>query len=427
MEKLQTVEHLILPSQKKLLDEITSFIAITGGSGSGKTIGGTLKSLKMCLEHPGIVGLITAPSYRVMHSATMPTYEKYFTKDFLLSVNRTEMEAWTQNGCHLFFRTTKDPYLLRGITAGFAHMDEGADSPALAFKIVQARLRQPKMPNQMWVTTTPHGYNWVYHEFAARKRRNYIRIKVSTRENYLVGVDYTKKLEESYTDEQFLLQELEGEFVEIGGRSPFDIKALNQLYQAGKDKEPIDTEMGYINVYSRRQIGKKYVVAGDAATGQGEDESAFIVSLVSPAGIEEVCSGTSKMPEVEFAEVLERKSREYNNAMTIVEAAPVGKATLNKLEELRCNIYRHQGKTGWPASRITKPMMVADLAEAVKDRVLVLNNLDVVEQLMSYSRNDKGVYQAVAGARDDYVTALMLLIQGSKALPAIANIKVIYT
>ena len=47
----------------------------------------------------------------------------------------------------------------------------------------------------------------------------------------------------------------------------------------------------------------------------------------------------------------------------MVENAPVGKATLIKLDEMRCNVYKQKDKLGWPTTGIVKPMMVADLAE----------------------------------------------------------------
>ena len=132
------------------------------------------------------------------------------------------------------------------------------------------------------------------------------------------------------------------------------------------------------------------------------------------------------MPESEFADILNKKSGDYNNGMVTVENAPVGKATLQKLEELGCNIYKNKGKLGWPTVGTTKPMMVADLGDMIKDRSLVIHNLDIIEQLMSYIRDEKGGYHAVSGGRDDYVSALMLLIQGMKSIPMQGTVSVSY-
>lgn len=402
-----------------------------GGAGSGKTIGGGLKSLKMVLEHPGIVGIITAPSYKMLQDATIPAYEKVFTRAVLKPINKTDMRAETVNGGKLFFRTTSDPYLLRGITAGFFHMDEGAESPALAFKILQARLRQEGTPQQGWVTTTPKGFNWLHQEFIKEKRENYKVFRARTIDNYLLPSDYMTKLRESYSDnEQFLLQELEGEFIEIGRNCPFDMKILNEMFTNAYKEKPIREE-DWIYVWAERAIGKKYCEAADAATGDGEDESAFVVGMATPAVVEIVCNGRRKIPEPEYAEILDKKGREYGEALTIVEAAPVGKLTIGTLEKLKYpKLYKTKYKSGdavsgWIVKPNMKAMLVAELAEAIRNRSLIIHDVDIIEQLMSYIQDERGNYGAAGRARDDYVSALMLLIQGIKEMPFVTNLPVI--
>lgn len=429
--KVLELKRQILPTQFELIEETAPFILISGGAGSGKTRGGALKALKLCCKYPGIVGMVTAPAHNILTSATIPTYKEVFTREMWQDFNETTKIAKIKGGSVLFFRTARDPYMLRGPGIGFFHMDEGADCSHLSFQILQARLRQPDMPCQGWITTTPLGFNWLYEEFVRNPRENYVRIKAKTEDNWFLDSNYVERLRESYQDEQFLLQELEGEFIEVGGACPFDMKALNSMYQQTKEREPA-TELGFIKVFSTRQVAKRYVIGADAATGLGEDESAFVCAIASPAGLEEVCSGRGKMPESEFADILYKKSQDYNNAYTVVEDAPVGKATLLKLQELNCNLYKRKVKTGgdklgWPTLSTTKPMMVADLADMIRDGTIVIHNLDILEQLMSYIRDEKGTYHATLGARDDYVSALMLLVQGMKSIPSAAKIEVSYS
>lgn len=400
-----------------------------GGAGSGKTIGGALKSLKMVLEHPGIVGIITAPSYKMLQDATIPAYEKVFTRAVLKQINKTDMRAETVNGGKLFFRTTSDPYLLRGTTAGFFHMDEGSESPALAFKILQARLRQEGMPQQGWVTTTPKGFNWLHQEFIKEKRDNYRVFRARTIDNYLLPGDYMAKLRESYRDdEQFLLQELEGEFIEIGRNCPFDMKILNEMFHEAYREKPIKVEDSWIHVWAERAIGKKHCLAADAATGDGEDDSAFLIAAVTTSIIEVICNGRRKLPEPEYGEILDKKGRDYGDALAIVEAAPVGKLTIGTLEELKYpKLYKTKRKsgddvTGWTVRPNMKAMLVAELAEAIRNRSLIIHDADIIEQLISYIQDEKGNYGAAGRAKDDYVSALMLLIQGIKEMPMLVNL-----
>jgi len=399
-----------------------------GGAGSGKTIGGALKALKLVLENPGIIGIITAPSYKMLQDATIPAYEKVFTRAVLKPINKTDMRAETVNGGKLFFRTTSEPYLLRGITAGFFHMDEGAESPALAFKILQARLRQENTPQQGWVTTTPKGFNWLHQEFIKDKRENYKVFRARTIDNYLLPEDYMTKLRESYRDnEQFLQQELEGEFIEIGRNCPFDMKILNEMFNDAYKEKPIRVEEGFIHVYAERAIGKRHCLAADAATGDGEDESAFVIAAATASVIEVICNGRRKVPEPEYAEILNTKGRAYGEALAIVEAAPVGKLTIGTLEKLKYpKLYKTKRKsgdvTGWTVRPNMKAMLVAELSEAIRNRSLIIHDVDIIEQLMSYIQDEKGDFGAAGRARDDYVSALMLLIQGIKEMPFVTEL-----
>lgn len=430
MPKVLELKRQILPMQLKLLEETAPYILITGGARSGKTRGGALMSLKFCCENPGIMGMVTAPSHNILISATIPTYKEVFTKEMWLEFNETTKVCQIKGGSIIFFRTARDPYMLRGTGLGFFHMDEGAGCSHLAFQILQARLSQPDTPRQGWITTTPLTFNWLYEEFVRNPRDNYVRIKANTRDNWFLPADYISKLEESYTDEQFRLRELEGEFIEVGGDCPFDMKSLNAMYQETKDKDP-HLELGFIRVSSKRTVAKRYVIGADAATGLGEDDSAFVCAIATPNGLEEVCSGKGKMPESEFADILHKQSEAYNRAFTVVEAAPVGKQTLSILKELGTNIYKQKASRGgemlgWPPTKTTKPMLISDLADMIRDETIIIHNLDILEQLMSYIRDEKGTYHATLGARDDYVSALMLLVQGMKSLPSQQKIEVSY-
>jgi phage terminase large subunit-like protein len=411
----------VLPAQRQLLAETAPRILVRGGVGSGKTRGGAIKAFIHHLNYPKIDILVTVPDYNVWKKATLPTYLDYFTPDYYASINLTDKEITLKHGGHVWFQTTNDPYALRGPTVGFIHMDEGASSPALAYKECEARLRQPGMPNQLVVTTTPRGFGWDYQEFIAEKRKGYIVIQARTEDNHFNPSDYLSMMRQSYKDPKFALQQLEGEYVQIGGDCPFSMKVLNQVYHEAKEINFYDeleafphVERGFIYTLRPPQVGARYIIGADAATGLGEDDSAFVVGLTTVGGIKVVAWGKKKIPETEFADLLAAQSHMYNDAQIIVEDAPVGKATLIKLNEMHCDLIRKGDKLGFPTTSTTKPMMVEELAEAIRNRSLEIYSLDIIEQLMSYIRNEKGQFEATAGARDDYVSALMMLVQGIK-------------
>lgn len=423
----------ILPAQLTLLKAKEPRLLYIGGRGSGKTRGGAIKSLDVCARFPGIEGFVTAPSHSTLDSATIPIYEEYFKAIQDGPINRTTKVMKLRGGGRIFFRTTQEPWLLEGANLGFLHMDEAAKSPKLAYQNLVGALRQVitmpdgtrvETPCQAWLTSTGMGFNWVYQEFVLRpkndpqvREEDYKVMKVSTRDNFLARSGYLDGLIRDYgSDEQLALQQIEGEFVEIGGACPFDMTILNEMYRNSENK-PLETQYGWIYVYHPRVIGKKYVIGADAASGDGEDDSAFVVAQVSPVSIDIVCCGRTKLPEAEFADILHNKSSEYDNAIIGIENAPIGKATIQKLEQLHAKMVKTKDKYGIPPTGTTKPLYVANLAEAIKNRTLSIPHIDIMEQLSSYMRDDKGKFHAVSGGQDDYVSALMMLVQTVQQMP----------
>lgn len=413
----------VLPPQAEFLQSKIWATAYIGGVGSGKTWVGALKSLNFTQQYPGIHGIVTAPTYKMIRGAVIPTYTQVFGRQFYKRINYSDffMEMW--NGSRIEFLNTSDPDMLRGANVGFVHMDEAALSPSLAWRQLLARLREKvdgkHMPFQIYLTTTPKEFNWVYSEFIAKDRPDYKVWRVKTQDNFFLPPDYYRRLNENYKEDAFKRQELLGEFIKVGGEVPFDVQILGGMYQEASLLKLPAKEYGWLYRFADVDESKRYIIAADAATGQGEDESAFLVGKINTQSIDIVCAGKSKIAETDFGELLSQEGHRYNDALIIVEAAPVGKATLNKLDELHyINIFKTRDHLGWTMMR-GKPMMVAELGEYIDNKTIRIPFVDIIEQLMGYAKTEKGSYGASKGARDDYVSALLLLIQGVKSAPDI--------
>lgn len=191
------------------------FTAFGGGIGSGKTYAGTVKSIGAIGEIGGL-GLVVAPTYPMLRDATERTFLD-LAGELVLDFNKSEHRATFKNGAEAIFRSSEHPERLRGPNLSWAWLDEAALMDGLSWKIVIGRLRAGGKAGPAWVTTTPKGRNWVYHEFKELDRPGkYCLFRARTQDNRFLDPEFVRDLEDSYTGD-FARQELVGEFVSFEG------------------------------------------------------------------------------------------------------------------------------------------------------------------------------------------------------------------
>jgi phage terminase large subunit-like protein len=170
---------------KQQMDFVTAeepFVAFVAGVGAGKTHAGVGKALIYAVRHPGSLGMVTAPTYGMLMDATFRKFQEIVPRE-AYSWHVGEKRIQMINGSEILWRSTDDPEHLRGPTLDWAHMDEADRSPLEAFNILMERLRPYEKTKQLWITTTPRGFNWVYHTFAKEVRPGYREIHCSARDN----------------------------------------------------------------------------------------------------------------------------------------------------------------------------------------------------------------------------------------------------
>ena len=398
----------LFPKQAEFVMATDQFTAMTGGVGSGKTQAFAVKALRYAVDHPGSLGMVTAPTFPMLRDATLRKIRELWPPG-VATFHEAEMRLSLANGSEVLLRSTDDPDRLRGPTLAWFGMDEPGrwanDYPA--FLVLQGRLRQAGYPPQGWLTTTPNGFNWVYSEFGSRQRPGYRLIQVSTRENPFVTPEYIRTLEESYGPE-LSLQEIEGQFVVVGGQAVFDLAALNAM-QADV-REPVE-QIGPANVYQRFAMGKKYAVFTDTSHGVRGDDAVTVVkdlttgyiaadiqsNVISP---EELALGSLKLLEV------------YQRPLWAIEDNDWGVLTLRKAQDAGYpNLFRdpdRPGSVGWHTSERNRYILWGELVEAVKARLITVPSKAGLAQFYSVVRNPAkgGRIEAASGAHDDYPFAV---------------------
>lgn len=212
---IPTVEYDLrdYPQQANFVRDSARFCAFIGGIGAGKTYGGALKALQWLLawgDRPS-VGLVVAPTYRMLADATLRTYQDVLRFTPAMFRKSDMMVYWGK--AQILFRSADEPEHLRGPNTHWAHIDESALCARETFDIVIGRVRADGTAGPVWLTTTPKGRNWVYD----RVRDGTLKVyRARTEDNPHTSTEFKDSLRRVYTG-QFAAQELDAEFVAFEG------------------------------------------------------------------------------------------------------------------------------------------------------------------------------------------------------------------
>lgn len=224
------------PAQTIFVDDRRDETAYVGGVGSGKTASGVIRSLRHVTDwNVGATGAIVSPTVPMLRNVIEPELRKWGlldvpNADYKSSENRIEYD----NGSTIILESANNDRKierLRGLNLAWAWMDEAAYQPRKVYNVLSDRLRVGDYRN-LFATTTPRGFNWVYDVFADshadqpdidlpdgavyRSATTTSVLGVSTRANPAHPDDYIARQERQRSGEAYE-QEIEGEFVNFEG------------------------------------------------------------------------------------------------------------------------------------------------------------------------------------------------------------------
>lgn len=228
------------PAQTVFVDDQNTETAYVGGVGSGKTAAGVIRVKRHIEEwNPGHTGVIVSPTVPMLRNVIEPELEKWGVKDVPHSnYRRSENRIEYDNGSVLILESANNDRKierLRGLNLAWAWMDEAAYQDSKVYNVLSDRLRVGEYRN-LFATTTPRGYNWVYDVFSDslpntvdvqlpedrgggevyRNAATTSVLGVSTRANPAHPEDYIQRQERQRSGEAYE-QEIEGEFVSFEG------------------------------------------------------------------------------------------------------------------------------------------------------------------------------------------------------------------
>jgi len=165
-----------------------------------------------------------------------------------------------------------------------------------------------------------------------------------------------------------------------------------------------------------------YVMGVDTAEGLGHGDYSCIQVLCLSTGAQ-VASWHGHIPPDELAQEVMNVGLWFRDALCCVESNNHGLTTLTVLRQLGYpRLFRKRTlnnvsnrmtqEYGWKTTRTSKPLMIDDLATALKNGELDLKDRHTLAELRTFVRNERG--QMSGSPFDDRVMALALANQMRK-------------
>lgn len=215
------------------------------------------------------------------------------------------------------------------------------------------------------------------------------------------------------------------------GRPVFDHQALRDVitsepYRGRLVKTPeglfqFDADGGDLAIWKHPEPNGVYVIGGDVAMGleHGDYSAAHVVNAMTGGVVAEWWGKVE--PDLFGSHILNMIGRYYSNALVGVENNNQGLATVNALIRVKYpNLYRSRGQEnvrnvkktnayGWNTNKTSKPLMIADLGAAIRDKSIVIESDATLSELRTYVRDNTGGTQG--SPHDDRVMSLAVTVQ----------------
>jgi terminase large subunit-like protein len=290
-----------------------------------------------------------------------------------------------------------------------------------------------------------HFYNWTWEEGYQTDTEMTIEQLNEIYYPYALRYGLIKDIAERYelTPEQFnwyikkvirnkdrVMQEYPTSPLEAfisSGRNVFYIGDLQKQFP----KPPIDRKWVDLIIWEKPLEGFRYSMGVDTAEGEGNDNAVISVwNANTGEQAAEFASPTTK-PDI-LAGIAMEIGTWYNKALMVPEINSSGLVFVSKVKGKYGNLYMRETfdkrtketkkQVGWRTTAISKPLMVSDFEETVREEGVTINSQDLLKEMKTFVRTDetlKSGYGADGSNQDDRVMAAMLAFQGMKNTPMI--------
>lgn len=209
----------------------------------------------------------------------------------------------------------------------------------------------------------------------------------------------------------------------LSGESIFDNKFIKRLRDAIRvigsrfeidfvKNKIVPSHAGELIVYQQPEPGKQYILAADTAKGteDGDYDAAYVIEERTG---EMYAALHGKWDTDLYGKKLNTLGLYYNTALLAVENNNTGESVLNTLFNT-CHyplLFRHKkGRLGWNTNPATRPVMMSDFKEAIRDELYIIHCPELYSECMTLIDN-QGKIEADSGCHDDRVLAYSIALQ----------------
>lgn len=425
------VDHGLIPIvlydyQKEIIQSITESrrVAVNTSRQAGKTTTAVVIILHYALfnDHKTIALLANkGDAAREILSRIQTAFESLpkWLQQGVVEWNKGSVEF--ENGCKILAGATSSGSI-RGKSISFLYIDETAfvegwdEFFASVFPTISSG-----NTTKILFTSTPNGLNHFYKTCIGAKEGNngyrYIEVpwyKVPGR-----GEEWKRETLEGMDNDT---QKFEVEFnCEFMGSSQTLISG-----QKLKELVPMKPILvgDSLNIYEEPIPDNSYVCVVDVSRGKGLDYSTMQVIDVTKMPYRQVCVFRDNLtPPAEYAQIVFRISKKYNNAATLVENNDIG----GQVADMLYMDFEHEnliktfsagvsgkristsgrGERGVRTTKTVKSVGCSILKLLIEQERLIIKDWETINELSTFSRKGTS-YEAEPGCHDDLVMCLVL-------------------
>lgn len=174
-------------------------------------------------------------------------------------------------------------------------------------------------------------------------------------------------------------------------------------------------KLGEIKIFKKPESNRPYVLGGDTA---GEGSDFFTALVIDNITGEHVATLKMQCEELEYVKQVYCLGKYYNNALIGLENNYSTYPT-NKLAELKypklyirekedISVEQYEQKYGFKTTPITRPLILAMLQEIVAEEIEKINDIEILQEMLTFIKNKVGRPEAEQGYHDDLVMGLAI-------------------
>ena len=410
---LSLKQHQFIKSDKR-------YALYSGGFGAGKTLALELKIIYLALKYPNNTILVGRQHYQDLRDTVQKEFFEICPEEYIANFVKSERKAVLTNGSEILFRhldkvSEKE---IRSLNLGAFAIDQMEDVAEPVYLALKGRLRKNGTSQQGFGTSNP-APSWIFREFKQQQKEENLLIETSTLENPHLSQAYIDDLLKypDYWKKQFVYGEWDTAI--MGDRNVYhmqitDAQTKNVILPENAKK--LDDIRIYKDVFDKDDFLQMGV---DVSEGIGGDAS--VLSVVNCKDGEEIAFWQGQLPPDILVEKALRLINYLNGKtkrpmIVVPEINGLGIAFLTHIKKSYSHIYRRevflkQSKErkevlGWKTSTSTKPLLINNHVDLLRNQHLVIHTPEIIEQLKTFVYTDdakKSGMGADPGFHDDAV------------------------